>query len=156
MGRRSGFQVIDWEAWERPSISASSWNSLIFVSFRFTDLSLVDKIDIAKKMGMKQGEVMDDLAELDRMAAHFWRRLASFYTIRMWCVCQFDNLYVEFCLENYFNSMTYRKVSLCSKMSSEYTYVKMMKIIYFASGALKSCNKEKSFFTICGCFERQS
>ena len=42
-----------------------------YFSSRFTDLSLIDKIDIAKKMGMRQDEVMDDLAELDRMAAHF-------------------------------------------------------------------------------------
>lgn len=39
--------------------------------FRFSDLSLLEKNEIAKKIGTNAKEIMDDLAEMDRMAAHF-------------------------------------------------------------------------------------
>ncbi|CAB4055468.1 CPSF1 [Lepeophtheirus salmonis] len=37
----------------------------------FTDLPLLQKAEISKKIGTKLTELMEDLAELDRMAAHF-------------------------------------------------------------------------------------
>jgi cleavage and polyadenylation specificity factor subunit 1 len=39
--------------------------------FRFSDLSVAEKFEIAKKIGTNPNDLMDDLAELDRMAAHF-------------------------------------------------------------------------------------
>ena len=39
--------------------------------FKFTNLSVIQKAEIAKKIGAKPADLMDDLAELDRMAAHF-------------------------------------------------------------------------------------
>jgi cleavage and polyadenylation specificity factor subunit 1 len=39
--------------------------------FKFTDLPYMQKVDIAKKIGTKPVDILDDLAELDRMAAHF-------------------------------------------------------------------------------------
>ena len=39
--------------------------------FKFSDLSIVQKSDIAKRIGTKFQDLMDDLSELDRMAVHF-------------------------------------------------------------------------------------
>ena len=39
--------------------------------FKFTDLPFAQRSEIAKKIGTKPIDIMDDLAELDRMAAHF-------------------------------------------------------------------------------------
>ena len=39
--------------------------------FKFTDLPYMQRVEIAKKIGTKPVDIMDDLAELDRMAAHF-------------------------------------------------------------------------------------
>jgi len=39
--------------------------------FRFCDLSQNEKWEVARKIGTKPQDLMDDLAELDRMAAHF-------------------------------------------------------------------------------------
>lgn len=39
--------------------------------FKYTDLPLLQKLEIAKKIGTKPIDILDDLAELDRMAAHF-------------------------------------------------------------------------------------
>ena len=39
--------------------------------FKFSDLPFMQRIEIAKKIGTKSIDIMDDLAELDRMAAHF-------------------------------------------------------------------------------------
>ena len=39
--------------------------------YKFTDLSIVQKADIAKRIGAKFQDLMDDLSELDRMAVHF-------------------------------------------------------------------------------------
>ena len=39
--------------------------------FKFTDLSIIQKADIAKRIGTKFQDLMDDLSELDRMAVHF-------------------------------------------------------------------------------------
>ncbi len=41
------------------------------LAFTFTDLSLNEKAVIANKLRVKIGDVMDDLAEIERMAAHF-------------------------------------------------------------------------------------
>ena len=37
----------------------------------FADLPYMQRVEIAKKIGTKPVDIMDDLAELDRMAAHF-------------------------------------------------------------------------------------
>ena len=39
--------------------------------FKFSDLSIAEKYEMAKKGGFNMSDLMDDLAELDRMAAHF-------------------------------------------------------------------------------------
>ena len=39
--------------------------------FAFSDLPAVDKAEFARKIGTNAAEIMDDLAELDRNAAHF-------------------------------------------------------------------------------------
>lgn len=39
--------------------------------FKFTDLPFNQRAEIANKIGTKPVDIMDDLAELDRMAAHF-------------------------------------------------------------------------------------
>ena len=39
--------------------------------FKFTDLPVPQKVEIAKRIGTTFQDLMDDLAELDRMAAHF-------------------------------------------------------------------------------------
>lgn len=39
--------------------------------FKFSDLPYSQRAEIAKKIGIKPNDIMDDLAELDRMAAHF-------------------------------------------------------------------------------------
>ena len=36
-----------------------------------SDLPLLEKSEIAKRIGTKFNELLDDIAELDRMAAHF-------------------------------------------------------------------------------------
>ena len=41
------------------------------LTFRFTDLPARDKWEVARKIGTTPTELMNDLAELDRMAAHF-------------------------------------------------------------------------------------
>lgn len=41
------------------------------LAFTFADLSLNEKAEIANKLMVKIGDVLDDLAEIDRMAAHF-------------------------------------------------------------------------------------
>ncbi len=50
------------------SLASRSFHSL---SFRFSDLSLIEKWEMCRKIGTKPADFMDDLAELDRMAAHF-------------------------------------------------------------------------------------
>jgi hypothetical protein len=37
----------------------------------FTDLPLLQKAEIAKRIGSKYTDLLDEIAELDRMAAHF-------------------------------------------------------------------------------------
>lgn len=39
--------------------------------FRYSDLPVAEKWEIAKKIGTHPVDLMDDLAELDRMATHF-------------------------------------------------------------------------------------
>lgn len=39
--------------------------------YQYTDLPVMQKSEIAKKIGAKPSDLLDDLAELDRMAAHF-------------------------------------------------------------------------------------
>lgn len=39
--------------------------------FQYTDLSIAQKAEVARKIGTKFSDILDDLAELDRMAAHF-------------------------------------------------------------------------------------
>lgn len=39
--------------------------------FSFSDLSVTDKAEFSRKIGTSTAEIMDDLAELDRNAAHF-------------------------------------------------------------------------------------
>lgn len=39
--------------------------------YRFADLSVSEKTEIAKRIGTTYPEILDDLAELDRMSAHF-------------------------------------------------------------------------------------
>ena len=39
--------------------------------FTYTDLPATDKVEFARKIGTTAADIMDDLAELDRNAAHF-------------------------------------------------------------------------------------
>ena len=39
--------------------------------FSYSDLPYLQKNEIARKIGTRLVDIMDDLAELDRMAAHF-------------------------------------------------------------------------------------
>jgi len=39
--------------------------------FRYTDLPASDKVELARKIGTTTADIMDDLSELDRNAAHF-------------------------------------------------------------------------------------
>jgi hypothetical protein len=39
--------------------------------FKFSDLPATEKAEFARKIGTSTGEIMDDLAELDRNAGHF-------------------------------------------------------------------------------------
>ena len=39
--------------------------------FKYSDLPAVEKAEFARKIGTTPAEILDDLAELDRNAAHF-------------------------------------------------------------------------------------
>jgi hypothetical protein len=39
--------------------------------FKYSDLPAPEKVELARKIGTTPTEIMDDLAELDRNAAHF-------------------------------------------------------------------------------------
>ena len=39
--------------------------------FQYSDLPVAEKAEFARKIGTTAGEIMDDLAELDRNAGHF-------------------------------------------------------------------------------------
>jgi len=39
--------------------------------FKYSDLPAPEKVELARKIGTTPPEIMDDLAELDRNAAHF-------------------------------------------------------------------------------------
>ena len=39
--------------------------------YKFSDLSVSEKYEMSKKGGFSMSDLMDDLAELDRMVAHF-------------------------------------------------------------------------------------
>ncbi len=54
-----------------PTLYVLSLSQVQFSLHHCTDLSLLEKADIAKRIGTKFGDLLDDIAELDRMAAHF-------------------------------------------------------------------------------------